>query len=278
MPSPKRARAVKGQSEGNNSPLETRTAVAPLQTLSRGLQILKYIAAQPQLVRLRDVARAFELERSVALRLLQSLEAEGFVTKHEGLKAYSLGPALELLARPKPFVDRLVERVRPLLAELSAATGQTSHLAILEGDKAVLVEVRRASGPIIVQQSPGEMEALYCSAVGKAIFAFLPREEQTSILARMKFLKHKPATIGSPEELMAEAGLIRKSGIALDRDEGPLPLKCIAAPVLNEAGRPVASVGISSIAAMVTEPIESKTKWISAVRRCARSISSELDT
>ena len=277
MPSTKRARPIKRSPASKLVAAPREAGTAPLQTLGRGLQILKYIASQPQLVRLRDVAQAFDLERSVALRLLQSLEAEGFVTKHEGLKAYSLGPALDELARPKPFIERLVERVRPLLAELSTTTGQTSHLAVLEGQMAVLVEVRQASGPIIVQQAPGEFEALYCSAVGKAIFAFLPVNERSQLLAQMKFVKHKPATLRTAEQLQREAEIIRKTGIAFDRDEGPLPLKCLAAPVINENGRPIASVGISSIAALMPRPIDEMTAWIAAVRRCAKSISAELD-
>src|SRR4051812_19477100 len=89
------ARPRPSVSQVNPSPPARRAGgEAPLQTLARGLRILKYIAKQDQLVRLRDVAQAFDLERSIALRLLQSLEAEGFVKKHESLKAYSLGPAL----------------------------------------------------------------------------------------------------------------------------------------------------------------------------------------
>lgn len=249
---------------------------APLQTLARGLRILKFIAKQDQLVRLRDVAQAFGLERSIALRLLQTLEAENFIRKHEGLKAYSLGPALTELTRPKPFIERLAERIRPLLGRLTQETGQTSHLAVLEGRSAVLVEVRQATGPIVVQQAAGDAEALYCSAVGKAIYAFLPEPEQRELVSQMKFEKHTPATLLSAKQLNEEAAAIRKMGVAFDRAEGPLPLKCIAVPILNEEGRPVASVGISCVGALTPQPIESMRVWIRAVKQCGGSIEQEI--
>lgn len=251
-------------------------SVAPLQTLSRGLRILRFIGSNPGLVRLRDVARAFELERSVALRILQSLEAEGFVRKHGPLKAYSLGPALDGLSSPRSLVERLSERARPFLEELTRATGQTAHIGILEDERAVLVQVLLADGPVIVQQSPGDLEHLYCSAIGKAIYAFLPSPERDSIAARMVFESYKETTLRSVGALEAECEKIRADGVAFDRNEGPAPLACIAVPILDSHNYPVASVGISSVAPLLRGPIDNHMTWIEAVKRCARRLQADI--
>ena len=254
------------------SPPQPAKSEAPLQTLARGLRILRFVGASPELVRLRDVARAFDLERSVALRILQSLEAEGFLKKHDALKAYSLGPALDTLMRPRSLVERLSERARPFLEELTSITGQTAHVGILEDDRAVLVEVTMAAGPVVVQQSPGDLEHLYCSAIGKAIYAYLPDAERRRIANQLVFEPYKPATLTSVDALEAESAEIQRSGIAYDRDEGPAPLACIAAPIKDETGRAVASVGISTVAPLLHGPIDQQAIWIEAVRQCARKI------
>jgi DNA-binding IclR family transcriptional regulator len=249
---------------------------APHQTLARGLRILRFIGQSPGLVRLRDVAQAFRLDRSIALRILQSLEAEGFLRRHEPIKAYSLGPALDELRRPRSLVERLSDRARPFLDELMLATGQTSHIGILDADRAVLIGVRMANGPVAVQQAPGDLESLYCSAIGKAIYAFRPAPERKALAARVTFHRFKPATLSSVDALEAEAAIIRRDGVAFDRDEGPAPLACIAVPILDETEQAVASVGISSISALLKTPIEQHGDWIDAVRACARKVQADL--
>jgi DNA-binding IclR family transcriptional regulator len=86
------------------------------------------------------------------------------------------------------------------------------------------------------------------------------------------FEPYKPATLGSIAVLEAESAQSRHRGIAFDRDEGPLPLACIAAPILDENNRVVASVGISTVGPLLDRPIDQQTAWIEAVERCARRI------
>lgn len=249
---------------------------APLQTLGRGLRILRFVGKSPTLVRLRDVAAAFDLDRSMALRILQSLEAEGFIRRHERLKAYSLGPAIEDFLRPASLAERVAECARQEIDALMLETGQTSHVGILDDDKAVLIGVAMARGPVAVQQTAGDLEMLYCSAIGKAIYAFLPDAERLSLADKLSFVRHTPNTLSGTAALEAEAGAIRGSGIAFDRHEGPAPLACIATPILNARGQPIASVGISTISALLDAPIDTKTAWIEAVRRCAKRITATL--
>lgn len=249
---------------------------APLQTLSRGLRILRFVAASPSLVRLRDVAQAFGLERSVALRLLQTLEAEGFLKKHAPLKAYSLGPALADLHQPKSLLEQLTEYSRPYLSELTEATGLTSHIGALDDGRVSLVEVKMAPGPIAVRQMPGDFEQFYCSAIGKAIYAYLPDAERTKLADGVVFHRHKPATLDSVDALERESEVIRREGVAFDRDEGPAPLACIAAPITDGSGLPVASIGVSAIAALVPGPIDQQSRWIETVRDAAAKLSRSL--
>jgi IclR family acetate operon transcriptional repressor len=279
MPDPQ-TRASREEARKRETPPTTIFASdarqAPLQTLSRGLRILRFVAASPSLVRLRDVAHAFRLERSVALRLLQTLEAEGFLKKHAPLKAYSLGPALVDLHQPKSLLEQLTEYSRPYLAELTEATGLTSHVGALEDGRVSLVEVKMAPGPIAVRQMPGDFEHFYCSAIGKAIYAYLPDAERSKLVEGIVFHRHKPATLDSVDALERESEVIRQQGVAFDRDEGPAPLACIAAPITDASGLPIASIGVSAIAALVPGAIDQQRRWIDSVREAAAKLSRSL--
>ena len=132
-----------------------------------------------------------------------------------------------------------------------------------------------AAGPIAVQQAPGDLEHLYCCAIGKSIFAFLPDNERARLVAELVFHRHKPATLADLGQLEAECRDIRAARVAFDRDEGPAPLACIAVPILDQAGHPVASVGISAIAALIGRPIDQHTDWIAAVKRCAARMAAD---
>lgn len=250
--------------------------IAPMQTLSRGLKILRYIGSARTLVRLRDVASAFGLDRSIALRLLQTLEIEGYVAKHPSLKAYTLGPAIGDLLQPPSLAERLAERAKPALSALTEATGQTSHIGYLERHRAILSQVHMPSGPIAVQQARGDLEHLHCSAIGKVIYAFLPSAARESLAPDLPLTRFTPTTLTSLEALDAESAIIRARGVAFDRAEGPAPLACIAAPILDDTGLPIAAVGISAIAALLQAPIDQHMRWIEAVQRCASQLSQDL--
>lgn len=251
-------------------------AVGTLTTLARGLRVLEYVVKSARLVRLRDVAEAFDMDRSAALRFLRTLEHEGFVTKHESIKAYSIGPKLLTLPRLAPIVEQLIERVRPALVDLAKQTGQWSHLAILQDTRAILVEIVPSDARVAVKQAVGDLEPLYTSAVGKAIYSFLPEAERRGIGAKLVFNRLTDRTLRSVNALEKEARIIRDTRVAFDRGEGNEQVTCIASPILDAQGYPKASIGISIVAAHLDGPVDEERDSIELVKKAARNIERSL--
>ena len=87
---------------------EYRSREGKLTTLSRGLGILEFVARSERFVRLRDVAEHFGLDRSAALRFLRTLEADGWLQRHEAMKLYSVGPKLLSFPRLPASVEQMI--------------------------------------------------------------------------------------------------------------------------------------------------------------------------
>lgn len=243
-----------------------------LTTLSRGLNILEYVAKAGQLVRLRDVAEHFAMDRSSALRFLRTLEAEGYLVRHIAMKVYSLGPKLMTFPRLPDKAERLIALARPVLERLGRATSQVAHLATLNGFNAVLAEVVTSDAAVSVKQAVGDLEPLYSSAVGKAIYAWLPDAERASVSKQIKFVAFTPRTITEVAALDAEAAEIRSLGVAFDRQEGNEHVSCIGCPIIAADGTPIASIGLSYVTAHLAGTIDDLADHIAMLKEAAQSV------
>lgn len=140
----------------------------------------------------------------------------------------------------------------------------------------VLIEVMPSESAVSVRQTPGDLDPLYCSAVGKAILAFLPLVEQRRLIACMDFRVRTPTTISSPEMLRVDLRSIVQERLAFDESENNPQVSCIAAPVVDRAGYPIASLGISVVAALHPGSIRQQKALAGAVRQIAQDVSREV--
>ena len=241
-----------------------------VQSLARGIDIFEFVLESAQPVRILDVATQFGIDKSGAYRFLTTLERRGLLSKDARTKAYSVGPRLRRWSsRLRDRRGELLTSVRPLVEQLAAETKATAHLAVLEADRVVLIEVSSGDSVIAIRQNVGDWEPLYCSAVGKAIVAFLPDNIRKGAVERIRFERHTPQTITSVVDLEVEFSRIRGSGIAFDRGEQNPEICCIACPILDEGGSPVASIGISMARRLINGGPDEQPDAIGSVRAMA---------
>jgi DNA-binding IclR family transcriptional regulator len=98
----------------------------------------------------------------------------------------------------------------------------------------------------------GASYPVHCTSVGKAMLAFLPEDRAAEIIKRLRFERHTHRTIASPEALRTELEKIRRRGYAVDDEELEEGLRCIAVPVRDARGHPVAAVSVSGPSFRVT--------------------------
>lgn len=200
---------------------------------------------------LKDISAKLDIPRTTALRITQTLLGAGFLAASEDGKL-TLGTTLVQIG--VKALDNLDIRgfARPALQALSADTGESSHLAMLNGDKSMLVEVADSPHPVRIASRPGTLVELHCSSTGKVFLAFSIPEPGT-FCQTLEFTPHTPNTDTTVEAVLASIEQTRKQGYAMDEEEYVLGVRCIAAPVTNAFGKTIAAVGITASTSTFTK-------------------------
>lgn len=212
------------------------------KTLAKGLAVLETLARLGHPVGVTETAKAIGLQKSNAHRLLRSLADLGYVRQVEDTARYEL--TLKLWEMGQRVIVRMdiATEATPAMRRLAAATQETVHLSLLDGDEVVYVHKIESPHPVRAYSAIGGRAPAHCVATGKALLAFQPPDAVDLSAARKPFT---PATITDPLALRAELDRIRKSGHAINKGEWREGVFGVAAPILDASGRAVAAIGIS---------------------------------
>ncbi len=245
-------------------------------SLSRGLQIIEILADCHDGLPLTEIARKAGLSKSSTHRLLQTLVQEGFVAQ-DGDTSQHYRLSLKLLWLASNLVDGLGldQLVQPLLTELANATRETVHMALLDGNLAVYVEKIDSPNSIRMYSRVGKRVLLHCTALGKAILAYLPEDRGREILAADGLPRRTANTITDLEAMLEHFALIRSRGYALDEEEHEEGIRCIAAPLFDRQKRVVGAISITALAYRVDR--ELLLSWRPQLRECAEKVTMVLE-
>ncbi len=140
-------------------------------TLAKGLATIEWMVRQQRDCRVTDLAQAFGMARSNAHRTLQTLVDCGWAVQDAATSAYRAEPRLFELGAMVAEVADISALLRPQLAVLSRATGETIHLATLDGAEIVYLDKFDSPLPVAAYSRVGGRAAAYCVASGKALLA-----------------------------------------------------------------------------------------------------------
>jgi IclR family pca regulon transcriptional regulator len=228
-------------------PAERSTATS--QSLERGLAILSSFNSERPLIGVSELSRELELSRSTAHRYIATLAQLGYLQQDPDSRRYRLGPKVVDLGFSAINSMDVREISAPYLRQLSDETEHTVNLAILDGIEVVYIERCRTTGPgqrdIDLNLHVGSRLPAYCTAMGKAILAFVSEEQLEAAIAKIDFAPRGPNTLTSPEAFREELARIRVSGIAVNNEELAYGLRSIAAPIHSNAGDVVAALNLA---------------------------------
>lgn len=192
---------------------------------------------------LAEVTRRTGLAKPTAHRLLHKLTEEGLLERHRST-GWRLGMRLFELGQMAPRQRGIHEAAAPFLGDLHEATHETVHLGILDGTEVVYIDkLARTGAPELPSRIGGRMP-LHCTGIGKVWLAFSPASLFETIVANglERRTKH---TIVAPGLLAKQLAEVRRRGVAFEWEESTVGVVCVACPVLDGAGRPVAAISIS---------------------------------
>jgi IclR family transcriptional regulator, acetate operon repressor len=223
----------------------------PVQALSRALDLLECVAAAESGLGLGELGQATGLPPSTVHRLLKSLERRHYVVHDEdrgrwfiGVQAFSVGGAF---LRNRNYAAL----ARPVMRRLMEEAGETVNLAAEDRGEAVFLAQVECRQMMRALSQPGIRVPLHCSGVGKALLAALPVLEVEALLAERRVVGLTGKTITDPESLLRELAVSRERGYAIDDEEHAVGLRCVAAAIHDEHGRPLAALSISGPTARI---------------------------
>ena len=241
------------------------------QTVSRAMEIMRFIGPSPR--SLGEIADHIGVHKSTALRLLQTLEQDGFA-RHLPDGRHTVGFAVIPLAQYA--IDRIDIRTlaHPFLQRLAIEQGHTVHLAQLMGDDVIYVDKVDGSGTVAMGSRIGLPAEAHTAGVAKVVLAHLSEPAREEAIERLDFRRHTPTTIVTPGAFRRELDLVRQRGWAEDDGEKEDYINCVALPVFDASGR--VTIGMSVTALRAVAPLTELREHMPEYRRVAQAISREL--
>jgi len=227
-----------------------------VQTLERASLILDILGQSPQGISIKDLSDRMHLPKGTTHRLVSSLSYFGYVRQDQNTKNYFLGFKLVELGNMLLGQLDLRKEAELFLRNLAQRTKETVHLVILDGNEIVYLdklETEPHTGGLRMASRVGSRNPAHSCAVGKALMAYLPAEALARIVEEKGLPKRTGNTITDYNQLKEHMTLVRKQGYAVDDEENERGIRCVAAPIFNEAGKAVAAISVSGPAFRVTK-------------------------
>jgi IclR family acetate operon transcriptional repressor len=217
-----------------------------IQSVDRAVTLLEAIAEAGGETTLTELSQRTKLNISTCHHLLSTLVHRGYVAKVPVRRSYALGARVLFLANACLRQVDLPARALPFIEKINEQTGETVHLAVLQGDAMMKVAKREARHPVRVDTGAlGKTDAPHATATGKAMLAWLPEDDMRRVLSH-GLARFTPKTITEWPALIEALRHVRRNGYAIDDEEYQPGVICIGAAIRDHNGAVVGAISAST--------------------------------
>lgn len=248
-------------------------APAGTQTLLRGLAVIQAVAGGAR--DLKAIAATLGTTRSTTHRLASALVDERYLRLLPN-NGYGLGPRLIELGFQARDEFPLAQLAAPVLDALGAATGDTVHLAVRDGDQVLYLHKNPGRNGPEMRSRVGLRMPLTRTGIGKALLLDSPPDEWR----RLFEAQPAPAAVWGPREepgwdaFVARMQAYVEGQYAFDLEDNEPSIRCVAAPVRDASRRIVAAISVASTVPYLS--LERMEALVPSVQAAALSLSREL--
>jgi len=214
-----------------------------VRVLKKAVAVLETLSAAGRPLGLAELSRRMKYPKPTIYRILRSFLELGYLARDRATGDYLPTSRLAQLGRHGQTQD-LRRRALPAMEALHREFNETVNLGVLEGDQISYAACLETTRPLRLMVRPGTKDPFYCTALGRAIAAFLPEGERDELIAGARFEPRTPRTVRSRPALRKILKETRRRGWAIDDEECDLGVVCLGAPLL-EQGAPVAAISIT---------------------------------
>jgi IclR family acetate operon transcriptional repressor len=224
------------------------------RSVERALNILHLFIVGEAEIGLSDISHRVGLHQSTVFRLLATLSAAGFAEQNPHTGRYRLGPSALSIGQAFLRHSDLRQLAEAPLANLRDRSGETVHLATLNGKDIIYLEKLPGLHPIgLMSSRVGERSPAHCTGLGKALLAHEPEDDVREIFAG-GLRSYTPRTITRMGAFLPELAKVRQAGFAVDDEEHEQGVMCVAAPVFD-SHQVVAAISVAGPADRMREAI-----------------------
>lgn len=244
-----------------------------VQSLARGLSVIRAFGADRPEQTLSDVARVVGVSRSAARRFLLTLVDLGYV-RTDG-KTFALTPRVLELGYSYLSSLGLPALAQPHLERLVAEVQESSSMAVLDGTDIVYVARVQAKRILALDITVGTRFPAYATSMGRVLLAALDDRTLEEHIAGLELEPRTPRTATSVQQLRERLAEVRRDGYAVVDQELEQGLRSVAVPVRDRSGRVAAAVNVS---ALVTDAGDDRVSrlFVPALRACVTAIEADL--
>lgn len=242
-------------------------------SLVKGIMLLEALATLDNEATLARLVELTGIVKPTAHRLLQSLAQLGYVEHREG-GFYQLTGRLGVVASGFGSTQ-LCHQATPILQRLSQQTGETINLGVLRNGRVAYLVVLESQHALRRVASPGETDPFYCTALGRAIVAHLPRSQQERLLQSTELAAHTTQTVTDRGKLEKILEKVRQDGWAIEIDQNDLGVTCVGGPVFCD-DQVLAAISLS--VPTIRTGQDRQQELIEAVRQAAADLTCQLDS
>jgi IclR family transcriptional regulator, pca regulon regulatory protein len=221
-----------------------------VQSLDRGLAVIRAFGPDRERLSLSEVARATGLTRAAARRFLLTLVKLGYV-RSDG-REFSLRPRVLELGYAYLSGLTLPEVAAPHMEELVARLHESSSISVLDGDHIVYVVRVPTKRIMTVAISVGTRFPAYATSMGRVLLAAASEQELDRYLAEVTFESFTRRTVTDPARLRVILGDVARQGYAIVDQELEEGLRAVAAPIRGAADVGTAAINVSAHASRVS--------------------------
>lgn len=243
-PDPRRPAPRMSPTSAKPAPKKAKAERNRLSSVTTAIRLLKAFSEDEEEIGVSALAQKLGVAKSTVHRLAVTLVAEGLLEQNPENERYRLGLGLFGLGTLVRRRMNLSFEARPFLFDLRERTGETLLLGVPSDTEIMYIYNLESNQALRMRSDIGVRRPGYCTAVGRAIFAFAPDATIDRMLSA-PLVRRTPNTVVDPARLREILAEVRERGFATEDEESEPGIRCIAAPVRNAGDAVVGAVGIA---------------------------------
>ena len=229
--------------------------VKPVQSVHHALELFEVFrtADNKDEFGVTELSKALGLHKNNVFRLLATLASRGYIEQNLNTENYRLGIGIFNLGQK--FVNKLgiLKLSRPFMEKIVAEVNESVYIGILREGNVIYLDMAETNHPVRVVSRVGKDVPAYCTAIGKIQLAYSSEEEINKIYMGARLKKYTDHTITSLPVLKRELKKVADQDYAIDDEEFEERVRCIAVPIKDYLGVPVAALSVTGPACRQTD-------------------------